>query len=112
MRKPRIKQRLKTLSICSVLLSGSLPLAAIAEPFASTAAEMERARLSEIVTGIDQLLTQVDIASRSGASGRVQFNYDALRRDLLGRRTLIQRYVNGAWESPRDIPPLTTTYNR
>lgn len=112
MRKSDLVQTLKTFSLCGLLLSGSLPLAAIAEPYASSAAELERARLSDIVTGIDQVLAQVDIASRSGASGRVQFNYDALKRDLLGRRMLIQRYVNGAWESPRDVPPLASTYHR
>jgi len=57
-------------------------------------------------------MQQVDQASRTGASGRVQFNYDALRRDLLGRRELIQRYINGSWDAPRDLAPMAPTYNR
>lgn len=81
-------------------------------PLAVSAAELERTRLAEIVRGIDQLMLQVDKASRTGASGRVQFNYDALRRDLLGRRELIQRYINGSWDVPRDLAPMASTYSR
>lgn len=80
--------------------------------FANTAVELERERLANIVKGIDQLLVQVDQASSSGAGGRVQFNYDALRRDLLSRRELIQRYVNSAWDAPRTAPAMATSYNR
>ena len=109
-----LKKYLKVLSMGAVLCGTVIGFSAQAEnaPLANSAAELERARLAEIVAGIDQLLNQVDMAGRTGASGRVQFNYDALRRDLLGRRELIQRYINGAWEAPRDMAPLATTYNR
>lgn len=81
-------------------------------PLAVSAMELERVRLAEIVRGIDQLMLQVEQASHTGASGRVQFNYDALRRDLLGRRELIQRFINGSWDAPREMAPLASTYNR
>ncbi|MFZ5603087.1 MAG: RAQPRD family integrative conjugative element protein [Pseudomonadota bacterium] len=104
----------KVLSIGVAMYGAAIGMPAHADnaPLANTAVELERARLADIVAGIDQLLNQIDMASRSGASGRIQFNYSALRRDLLGRRELIQRYINGAWEAPRDIAPLATTYNR
>ncbi len=109
-----LQKYLKILSMGIALAGVALTHSAHAEnaPLAYTAMELERARLAEIVAGIDQLLNQVDVASRSGASGRIQFNYSALRRDLLGRRELIQRYINGAWDAPRDIAPLATHYNR
>lgn len=99
----------------AILASVLLPMVASnarADALAITAAELERARLAEIVNGLDLLVQQVDTASRSGASGRIQFNYSALRQDLLGRRTLIQRYINGSWDAPKDVAPLATTYNR
>lgn len=98
-----------------VLIGSAFALPASADNITSLAAsatELERVRLAEIVRGIDQLMQQVDQASRTGASGRVQFNYDALRRDLLGRRELIQRYINGSWDAPRDLAPMAPTYNR
>lgn len=103
--------------IVPILLGSTLALAlgvasVQAQPYASPAAEMERAKLAEIVSALDQLVVQVDDASQTGASGRVRFNYDALRRDLLGRRALIQRYVNGAWDEAHDLPPLAKTYQR
>ena len=109
-----LRKYFKVLSLGVVLYGAVMRCPVYAEnaPFANSAVELERARLADIVAGIDQLLNQIDIASRSGASGRIQFNYSALRRDLLGRRELIQRYINGAWDAPRDIAPLATTYSR
>lgn len=101
------------LAITMAILSTAQP--SVAENLISNGvppAELEKARLAEIVAGIDLLLTQVDTASRSGVSGRIQFNYGALKRDLLGRRELIQRYINGSWDVPRDIAPMASTYNR
>lgn len=98
-----------------VLIGSAFTLPANADnitPLAASAAELERVRLAEVVRSLDQLMQQVDQASRTGASGRVQFNYDALRRDLLGRRELIQRYINGSWDAPRDMAPMAPTYNR
>ena len=110
-RKNRKSQMFTLLLLISS--AGALPIQAdTATPLAASATELERVRLAEIVHGMDQLLLQVDQASRTGASGRVQFNYDALRRDLMGRRELIQRFINGSWDVPRDIAPMAATYNR
>ncbi len=112
--KHRINRRSRLLVMLALISSAfALPVNADnSAPLAVSATELERVRLAEIVRGIDQLMAQVDQASRTGASGRVQFNYDALRRDLLGRRELIQRYINGSWDVPRDMAPMASTYNR
>ena len=104
--------RMATILLLVIGLTTLSAIADPAQPLAISAVELERAHLAEIVTEIDQLVTQVETASHSGASGRVQFNYDALRRDLLSRRELIQRYINGNWDVPRDITPMASTYNR
>ena len=91
---------------------GSANEADVKTRFAQTASELERERLADIVAGLDHLIQQVDKASQYGASGRIQFNYPALKRDLLSRRELIQQYINGSWDIPRDTPPLASTYNK
>lgn len=75
-----------------------------------SASELERQRLAGIVLSLDHLLKQVDVAQQTGASGRISFNYEALRNDLIGRRILIQSYINGSWSSPRGVAPLSKTY--
>lgn len=109
---PNTKLLMRNMSALLILISiaTSTPTRAESGPIAISPAELEHRRLAEIVAGIDQLLNQVDVASRTGANGRIRFDFQALRRDLLGRRELIQRYINSSWDAPRDIAPQATTY--
>lgn len=104
---------LRRFFISSVFMIWSLScISAFGASTVQTPAELERARLAEIVTGLDQLVNQVEAAASVKSGGRVQFNYPALKHDLLSRRVLIQNYVNGSWQIPQDAPPMADTYNR
>lgn len=99
--------------VCATLALSSLQVKAesVVEPYANSAVELEREKLADIVRALDKLVVQIDQASSTGAASRVQFNYPALKRDILSRRELVQRYINASWDVPRSIPALSDSYN-
>lgn len=99
------------LTVTLVIFSSQANADSTVEPYASSAIELEREKLSDIVRAMDKLVVQIDQASNTGAATRVQFNYAALKRDVLSRRELVQRYINSSWDVPRSIPALSGSYN-
>lgn len=77
-----------------------------------SASELERQRLTAIIKSLDHMLKLVNVAQQTGASGRISFNYEALRRDIISRRMMIQEYINGSWSAPRGSQPLSRSYIR
>lgn len=74
--------------------------------------EVERIHLRKIVREIDDILLMANKAKSLGIESRITFNFEALSEDMRSRRRLIENYINGSWNNPRDIPSLSTTYNR
>jgi len=65
---------------------------------------LERTELSELVHEFDYLTTRVDhLAADAHATGRIQFRYPALRKDIQHIRNGINRYLDAASQAPNTL---------